>query len=91
MQSTQSLNSQSLNSNDVVGPGKYFYMLLGRLQMDLEYYFGNGHQNAKHLYYDTIEEHMAETKALLASFPKPYKPDWFSEKDIAKYEALLAS
>ena len=65
------------------------YMMLGRLKMDLEYYFGNGCRSPRNLYYDSIEEHLEETEKLLNSFPAALKPEWFTEQDLQKYQELV--
>jgi hypothetical protein len=70
---------------------EYEYMLLGRLKMDLDYYLGFGNRNAKHLFYDSIEEHMSEIKKALAAFPEDRKPEWFTEQDLQDYESKIMS
>jgi hypothetical protein len=60
--------------------------MLGRLQMDLEYYFGNGKRCDRHLYYQDINEHLEEVKKLHASFPDDLKPEWLTLEQIAEYE-----
>jgi hypothetical protein len=69
---------------------RHSYMMLGRLKQDLDYYFGCGNKAAKHLYYDTIEEHMKEVKELFFSFPDNLKPEWFTENDVRLYEHRIA-
>lgn len=64
---------------------EFDYMMLGRLQMDIEYYYGHGGRKAKHLYYDTIEEHIKEMKKLYSKFPDDIKPDWISIEEIENY------
>jgi hypothetical protein len=75
--------------DEIAAMYKHSYMMLGRLEMDLDYYFGHGNRSPRHLFYDSIEEHIKETKALLNSFPESLKPDWFTHKNIENYEALI--
>jgi hypothetical protein len=86
--------SQAVSHTNISISGEYnshhAYMLLGRLKMDLEYYFGCGNKEPKHLYYDTIDEHMGEVKKLLASFAEVLKPVWFTDNDVRFYESLIA-
>jgi hypothetical protein len=78
-----------LDNNEIQKSFEFSYMMLGRLQMDLEYYFGCGKQCEKHLYYQDINEHLEEVKKLHATFPDNMKPEWLTEENIAEYEAKL--
>jgi hypothetical protein len=66
---------------------EFQYMFLGRLQTDLDYYFGYGRRNAKCLYYQDFNEHIEEMKKLHAVFPNDIKPEWLTLEQIAEYEA----
>lgn len=66
------------------------YMFLGRYKQDLDYFFGNGNRCEKHLFFDTIEEHLAETRTLLESFEGEATPQWFTQEEMAEYERLGA-
>ena len=70
---------------------KFEYMFLGRLKMDLDYYFGYGKGCVKHLYYGSIEEHVLETRKLWSSFPDNLKPLWFTQQDLVRYESLAVA
>ncbi|AGO47663.1 hypothetical protein Phi4:1_gp126 [Cellulophaga phage phi4:1] len=63
---------------------KYNYMLLGRLQMDLDYYLGFGGRNEKHLFYSSIEEHIRETINLWKLLP--VKPEWLRATKLIEYK-----
>jgi hypothetical protein len=73
-------------SNDIEKSFEFSYLMLGRLQTDLDYYFGNGKRNDKTLYYQDINEHLEEVKKLHASFPDDLKPEWLTLEQIAEYE-----
>lgn len=62
------------------------YMLLSRFKQDLDFYFGWGGRNAKHLYFDTIEEHLEETEKLFDSLAE--KPEWFTRDDLNRFKEL---
>lgn len=63
---------------------EYSYMLLGRYQMDLDYFFGWGHQNEKFLFFLDIKEHIEETRKLWDSLAE--KPEWFTEDQLMDFE-----
>lgn len=68
---------------------EFDYMMLSRLIMDLEYYFGNGNKHAKFLFYDTIEEHIAEVeKQYNALSPSP---EWFTQNDLNEWKEKVAN
>lgn len=62
------------------------YMMLSRLQMDCKYYLGYGNRNIKHLWGDTVEEHIAYMKELYNGFSEDEKPEWITLDDIENYE-----
>lgn len=70
-------------------PYKFNYMMLGRLQADVKYFLGYGGGNVKHLYYDTIDEHIGEMKRLWNNFPNELKPEWLSYDEIEEYETQM--
>ncbi|MFT6904984.1 MAG: hypothetical protein ACJAS1_001638 [Oleiphilaceae bacterium] len=72
---------------DIEKKFEFSYMMLGRLQTDLDYYFGNGKRCDKSLYYQDINTHLEEVKKLHASFPDGLKPKWLTLEQIAEYEA----
>lgn len=65
---------------------EFNYMMLSRLQADCEYFLGNGTGSVRNLYYDTVEEHIAEMKKLWNGFPEDAKPEWLSYEEIENYE-----
>ncbi|WP_298486689.1 LPD11 domain-containing protein [uncultured Ruminococcus sp.] len=73
--------------NEVIKNQKSEYMLLGRLQMDCNYYLGAGNRNSKHLWAGTPEEQIEKMKELYSKLV--VKPEWLSEKDISDYEKAM--
>lgn len=63
------------------------YQLLGRLQMDCEYYLGHGNRAAKHLWADNEAEQIAKMKEIFEALPE--KPEWITLEKIAEYEAAM--
>lgn len=73
--------------NEVIKNQKNEYMLLGRLQMDCNYYLGAGNRNSKHLWAGTPEEQIEKMKELYSKLV--VKPEWLSEKNISDYEKAM--
>lgn len=73
--------------NEVIKNQKSEYMLLGRLQMDCNYYLGAGNRNSKHLWAGTPKEQIEKMKELYSKLV--VKPEWLSEKDISDYEKAM--
>ena len=65
------------------------YMLLGRLQMDCDYYLGNGQFCDKHLWANNVESQVKTMKDLYNSFDEDKKPEWISWEDIEEYERKM--
>jgi len=65
-------------------PTVHNYMLLGRLQMDCEYFLGNGDRNTKYLHQLNVDLQITEMKRLWDVLPE--KPEWISMEDINNYE-----
>jgi hypothetical protein len=65
------------------------YQLLGRLQMDCEYYLGYGNRNAKRLWAGTEKAQIEKMKELHNSFADDAKPEWLTFDQILKYEQLM--
>lgn len=63
-------------------------MMLSRLQMDCEYYLGNGNRHPKHLWAGNEDRQIAEMKRLYRALI--VKPKWISMKDIKGYERGMA-
>ena len=73
--------------NEVIKNQKSEYMLLGRLQMDCNYYLGAGNRNSKHLWAGTPKEQIEKMKELYSKLV--VKPEWLSEKNISDYEKAM--
>lgn len=73
--------------NEVIKNQKSEYMLLGRLQMDCNYYLGAGNRNSKHLWAGTPKEQIEKMKKLYSKLV--VKPEWLSEKNISDYEKAM--
>jgi len=63
---------------------EFRYQLLGRLQMDCDYYLGNGKGHSGHLWAGDEKEQIKTMKDLWNSFDE--KPEWLSMKEIEEYE-----
>ena len=63
------------------------YQLLGRLQMDCEYYLGHGNRAVKHLWADNEAEQIAKMKEIFEALPE--KPEWITLEKSAESEAAL--
>jgi hypothetical protein len=63
---------------------EFQYKLLSRLQQDCEYFLGNGAGHVKHLWADTVEEHIEYMKAIWNNLKE--KPEWLSFEKIERYE-----
>lgn len=70
---------------------EFDYMMLGRLQSDVEYFLNHGKGSVRTLYYDTIEEHIEEMKKLWNKLPEDGKPEWLSYEEIEEYEEKMLS
>lgn len=62
------------------------YRMLSRMQMDCNYYLGNGHRAPKHLWAGNEKDHIAIMKAIYDSFDDKDKPEWITKSDIDAYE-----
>ncbi len=68
----------------------YKYMLLDRMKQDCKYFLGNGNRNEKYLWSSSVQEHIANMKALWNSFPTDQKPEWCTYEDIEKFGREMA-
>lgn len=68
---------------------KFNYMLLGRLQMDCNYYLGNGNRYNGHLWAKNEQEQINKMKELYNSFTDDKKPEWLTYEQILEYERLM--
>ena len=63
------------------------YQMLSRLQMDCDYYLGNGNRNPKHLWAGNEKDHIQEMKDIYNTLEE--KPVWLKWEDILKYEKQM--
>lgn len=66
---------------------EFNYMLLGRLQMDCEYFLGNGARHSKHLWANNAPDQIAKMKELWDSLTD--KPEWLTMEQIEAYEKAM--
>lgn len=74
------------NDGGEVSPYQHTYMMLGRLQMDCEYFLNWGNRAEKHLWGLNVPDHIAEMKKLWNSLPADAKPEWLTMEQIESYE-----
>lgn len=65
---------------------KFNYMLLSRLQMDCNYYLGNGGRYKGNLWANDEQRQIDKMKELYNSFSDKDKPEWITMEDILRYE-----
>lgn len=68
---------------------KFRYMILSRMQMDCNYYLGNGNRNPKNLWAGDEKAQIENMKALWNSFPEEDKPEWLTWEELLEYEKNL--
>lgn len=68
---------------------EFDYMMLGRLQSDVEYFLGNGSGSERVLYYGNVKEHIQAMKDLWNKLPEDGKPEWLSYEEIEDYEKKM--
>ncbi len=73
----------------VKNPRESDYMMLSRLKQDCDYYLGNGNQAIKHLWGNTVQEHIHEMKRIWNSLATDEKPEWLTMQDIESYEGKM--
>lgn len=61
------------------------YMMLSRLKMDCDYYFGNGGQNPDHLWAGNEQSQIENMVALWKTFDPDDRPEWLTWGDIVYY------
>ena len=64
---------------------KYRYMLLSRMQMDCDYYLGNGHRSSKYLWALDETQHITAMRMLWDAFPADMKPEWLTKEQLEDY------
>lgn len=62
------------------------YQLLSRMQMDCNYYLGNGGKHKKHLWAQDEKEQIEVMKMLWNNFSDKKKPEWLTWDDILTFE-----
>ncbi|MBG9732273.1 hypothetical protein ABD87_22880 [Lysinibacillus sphaericus] len=83
----QNVEIEVIGMNEEPTPEEKFnYQMLSRLQMDCDYYLGNGNRNKKYLWADNEEEHINEMKKLYHKFDEDKKPEWLTWEEILNYE-----
>ncbi len=65
---------------------KFRYQFLSRLQMDCNYFLGNGCRYEKNLWAQNVPDHIALMRAYWHSFKKSEKPEWLTLEQIDRYE-----
>ena len=65
------------------------YQMLSRLQMDCDYFLGNGNGYEGHLYYKEVNEHCDEMEKLWNSFAEEDKPEWLTMEQIKEYREKM--
>lgn len=63
---------------------QYLYMTLDRMKQDCKYFL-SGHNCNKFLYSGSIEEHIADMKAIYNSFEPAERPEWLDMQQIEEY------
>jgi hypothetical protein len=66
---------------------EFDYMMLGRLQNDVEYYLGHGGRSERNLYYGNVAEHIQAMKDLWNKLEE--KPEWLTMEQILDYEKQM--
>lgn len=69
------------------GDTKFNYMLLSRLQMDCDYFLGNGNRYEKNLWAGNVNDHIEMMKKIWNGFEE--KPEWLSMEQIEDYERKM--
>jgi len=74
------------SGNEPTKEETFNYMMLSRLQMDCDYYLGNGNRYKKHLWAKDEKEQISEMKKIYNWFEKDKKPEWLTYDKILEYE-----
>ena len=64
---------------------RFRYMMLSRMKMDCDYYFGNGGQNPDTLWAGNEKEQIENMVALWKTFDPDDRPEWLTWGDIVYY------
>ena len=68
---------------------RFRYSMLSRLKADCDYFLGNRHRFAKHLWAGSVDKHIQEMKDRWNSFNEDEKPEWLTWEDILNYEKQM--
>ena len=66
---------------------RFNYMMLSRLQMDCDYYLGNGQRHEKHLWAGNPIDQIKEMKDIYNKLDE--KPEWLTLEQINDYEKQM--
>jgi len=69
---------------------KFRYQLLSRMQMDCDYYLGNGNKSEKHLWAGNTTDQIETMKKIWNSFAVDQKPEWLTMEEILNYEQQMS-
>jgi hypothetical protein len=64
-------------------------MMLGRLQMDCEYFLGHGNRNEKHLWAGNVKDQLIEIDKLWEALPDEAKPEFLTPDQIEDYKLKM--
>lgn len=64
---------------------RFRYMMLSRLKMDCDYYFGNGGRNPDALWAGNEQDQIENMVALWKTFDSDDRPEWLTWGDIVYY------
>ena len=68
---------------------EFYYMFLGRLQQDCEYYLNYGNRNSKVLWAKDEQEHIQLMLDVYSKLDELKKPEWLSLEDILEYKERM--
>jgi hypothetical protein len=63
---------------------EFQYMMLGRLETDVEYFLGAGNGSEKHLWAGNVKDQIKEMKKIWNMLK--VKPEWLTMDQIKQYE-----
>ena len=64
---------------------KFRYMMLSRMKMDCDYYFGNGGKNPKTLWAGDEKSQIENMVALWKTFDADDRPEWLTWDELNDY------
>ncbi|MDY0292522.1 MAG: LPD11 domain-containing protein [Desulfuromonadaceae bacterium] len=81
------MGKMNKNLEDKIKADEFGYKMLGRLQMDCQYFIGNGSGHEKHLWALSAPDQIAEMKKLWNGIR--VKPEWLSMEDIEDFKSKM--